>query len=151
PRRAAALRLGSAACRPCNPEYYIKYTTQGCRSRPSCRPRPSHRPRRVAGRGRCWRRDDGSAMNEPFRRLCRSRGGPSGRAQVLLGASAVAAMGVITVMAALPVPARPSQAATLAVWLKSGTVLPGGGPAQGGGLAPGGGPATDGGLAPGGG
>src|SRR5262249_26801741 len=56
----------------------------------------------------------------------------------------------ITVMAALPVPAQPSQAATLAVWLKSGTVLPGGGPAQGGGLAPGGGPATDGGLAPGG-
>ena len=45
-------------------------------------------------------------MNEPFRRLRRSHAGPTGRAEVFLMASAVAAMGVITVTAALPV--RPS-------------------------------------------
>jgi hypothetical protein len=65
-------------------------------------------------------------MNEPFRRLRGSRAGHSGRAQVLLAASAVAAMGVITVTAVLPSPARPSQAVTLAVRLKNGTWPPGG-------------------------
>ncbi len=65
-------------------------------------------------------------MNEPFRRLRWSRAGHSGRAQVLLAASAVAAMGVITVTAVLPSPARPSQAVTLAVRLKNGTWPPGG-------------------------
>src|SRR5215470_4291819 len=72
-------------------------------------------------------------MNEPFRRLCRSYAGHSGRAQILLAASAVAALGVIAVTAASPLPARPSQAVTLAVWLKNDAVLPGSGLAAGGG------------------
>jgi acyl-homoserine-lactone acylase len=69
-------------------------------------------------------------MNELFRRLRRRHAGHGSRAQVLLAASAVAAMGVITVTAALPV--RPSQAVTLTAQLKSGTVLPRGGLAPGG-------------------
>jgi len=72
-------------------------------------------------------------MNEPFRWLRRSHAGRAHRAQVLLMASAVAAMGVITVTAALPMPARPSRAVTLAVRLKSDAMLPGGGSALGSG------------------
>jgi len=72
-------------------------------------------------------------MNEPFRRLRRSHAGHIGRAEVLLMASVVAAMGMIAVTAALPVPVRPSRAATLAVQMKSDVVLPAGGLSPGGG------------------
>src|SRR5215469_7438907 len=83
--------------------------------------------RRCCGSRRCQRRDDGSVMNEPFRRLRRRHAGRASRAQVLLAASAVAALGVITVTAALPLPVRPPHAVILAAQLKSDTVLPGSG------------------------